>query len=104
MIRTLTLSTPLLLILLIMPFSVSAADSKTVVLDVPGMTCKFCPITIGKVLKQVPGVLNVRSDFETRTATVTFNSDQTNLEALTNATAHAGYKSSLKNIIFRIHP
>jgi len=29
---------------------------KTVTLDVPGMTCKFCPITIRKALKKVPGV------------------------------------------------
>jgi len=40
--------------------NVSAAESKTITLNVPGMTCKFCPITIRKALKKVSGVVNVK--------------------------------------------
>jgi periplasmic mercuric ion binding protein len=77
-------------------FSAMAAESKTVTLDVPGMTCKFCPITIRKALKKVPGVIDAKADFDTKTATVTFDPDKTNIDELMKATADAGYKSTLK--------
>ena len=77
-------------------FSVHAVETKTVVLDVPGMTCKFCPITIRKALNKVTGVNEVKADFETKTATVTFDPDKTSIAALTRATANAGYPSSLR--------
>lgn len=73
-----------------------AAESKTVVLDVPGMTCKFCPVTIRKALKRVPGVIDAKADFATKTATVTYDPAKTDIKALTTATENAGYKSTLK--------
>lgn len=73
-----------------------AGEAKTVVLDVPGMTCKFCPITIRKALKKVPGVVDAKADFATKTATVTYDPTKTNIKALTTATENAGYKSTLK--------
>lgn len=79
-------------------FSVNAVavQSKTVTLDVPGMTCKFCPITIRKALKKVPGVIEAKADYETKTATVTFYPEKTTVEKLTTATKNAGYPSTLK--------
>jgi mercuric ion binding protein len=79
-------------------FSVNAVavQSKTVTLDVPGMTCNFCPITIRKALEKVPGVIEAKADYETKTATVTFNPDKTTVEKLTTATKNAGYPSTLK--------
>lgn len=94
--RTTFLFISLILTLLSLSQTVSAAENKTVVLDVPGMTCKFCPITIRKALNKVPGVIKATSEFESKTATVIFDPDKTNIEALTKATANAGYKSSLK--------
>lgn len=82
--------------LLSISYNTRAAEKKTVVLDVPGMTCKFCPITIRKALEKVPGVIEVKSEYETKTATVTFDPSKTNTEALTKTTANAGYPSSLK--------
>lgn len=82
------------------PFSMQtaqAAESKTVVLDVPGMTCKFCPITIRKALEKVPGVIDAKSDYESKTATVVFDPAQTDVAALTAATANAGYPSTPKS-------
>lgn len=77
-------------------FNAYAVEKITAVLDVPGMTCKFCPITIRKALEKVPGVSEVKSEFETKTATVTFDPEITNIEALTKTTASAGYPSTLK--------
>lgn len=76
--------------------AISAAENKVVTLDVPGMTCKFCPVTIRKALEKVPGVVKVKSAFETKTATVTFDPTKTNTKTLTKATANAGYPSTLK--------
>jgi len=96
MYRTILISFALIISMLFMPQSAMAAKTKTVTLDVPGMTCKFCPITIRKALRQVPGVLEAKSDYDSKTATVTFDPDKTSVEDLTKATENAGYKSSLK--------
>ena len=73
-----------------------ATENKVVTLDIPGMTCKFCPITIRKALEKVPGVSDVKSEFENKTATVTYDPTVTNIETLTKTTANAGYPSTLK--------
>lgn len=91
---------PLVLIIAILSLTFSyqaiATQSKTVILDVPGMTCQFCPITIRKALEKVPGVLEAKADFKTKTATITFDPDKTTVESLTTATKNAGYPSTLK--------
>lgn len=73
-----------------------AAEVKTVTLDVQNMTCKFCPITVRKALEKVDGVASAKADFDSKTATVTFDPDKTSIGALTKATADAGYPSTLK--------
>ena len=96
MLRTLLISS-LLMLSTVMHTSVAVAtESKTITLDVPGMTCKFCPITIRKALQKVPGVIKAKAEYETKTATVTYDPDKTNVEDLINATANAGYPSTLK--------
>ncbi len=76
--------------------TVQAAETQTVTLDVPGMTCGSCQITVKYSLKKVPGVIQAGADFDSKTATVTFDPDKTGVEALTAATANAGYPSSLQ--------
>ncbi len=73
-----------------------AAEVRTVTLDVQNMTCKFCPITVRKALKKVDGVVSAKTDLDSKTATVSYDPDKTNIEALTKATANAGYPSSVK--------
>ena len=84
-------------LLLLNPFAVTraaeAANLQTVVLDVPGMTCKFCPITVRKALQKVPGVVEARSDFDSKTATVTFDPAKTTVQDLTTAVKNAGYEA-----------
>ncbi len=96
MMRRIVISITLVFTMLLSSFATFAAASKTVTLDVPGMTCKFCPVTIRKALEKVPGVIEAKSDYETKTATVTFDPDKTNVQALTKATANAGYPSTEK--------
>ncbi len=70
-----------------------AAD-KTVTLSVPGMTCAVCPITVKTALNKVDGVSQVDVSYPDREAVVTFNDNRTSVEALTEATANAGYPST----------
>lgn len=72
------------------------AATKTVTLSVPGMTCEACPITVKKALTKVDGVQKAEVSYEKREAVVTFDDAKTNADALTKATANAGYPSSIK--------
>lgn len=73
------------------------AEPKTVTLSVPGMNCDLCPITIKKAISKVPGVVSVEASYEKRQAVVTFDDARTTVQALTRATANAGYPSTVKN-------
>ena len=71
------------------------AANKSVKLSVPGMTCAVCPITVKKSLINIKGVNTVEVSFENKLAVVTFDDSKTNVEALTDATADAGYSSTV---------
>jgi len=86
---------PLLAVLVAVALAAVAAPAKTVTLKVPTMDCGLCPITIKKSLEKVPGVGAVAVDLDTKTATVTYDPDQAQPEALTQATTHAGYPSTV---------
>jgi mercuric ion binding protein len=96
--------TLLLAVLILAPLAVTApppiaaAESpatKTVTLAVENMSCAACPITVRKALEKVPGVAKVKVDFDTRTASVTFDPSKTKVDDLTRATTEAGYPSKL---------
>ncbi len=78
------------------PLPGAAGASQTVTLEVKNMTCAACPITVKKAINRVPGVVSATVDYESRTAVVTFDPSKTSIEAITKATADAGYPSSLK--------
>jgi periplasmic mercuric ion binding protein len=69
------------------------AAQQSVWLAVPGMTCSACPITVKMALSRVDGVETVEVSYEERIASVTFDDTKTRVEALTEATANAGYPS-----------
>ncbi len=73
------------------------AAPETVTLSVPGMTCPVCPITVKKALTRVDGVSKITVDYRRKEATVTFDADKATADALTDATANAGYPSSVKS-------
>lgn len=72
-----------------------AAD-KTVTLSIPGMTCGACPITVRTALDRVPGVEKVGINEAQKLVTVTYDNNKTSMQKLTEATADAGYPSSVK--------
>ncbi|NMG44584.1 mercury resistance system periplasmic binding protein MerP [Aromatoleum toluvorans] len=72
------------------------AAQKTVTLSVPGMSCAACPITVKTALSKVDGVQKAEVSYGKREAIVLFDDARTNVEALTRATANAGYPSTVK--------
>jgi len=79
-----------------MPSSLVAGATQTVTLEVKNMSCAACPITVKKAISKVPGVVSATVDYESRSAVVTFDPSKASIEAITRATADAGYPSSLK--------
>ncbi len=69
------------------------ASPQTVTLNVSGMTCPACPITVKKALEKVAGVSKVEVRFEKKQVLVTFDEAKTNTDALVKATTNAGYPS-----------
>lgn len=73
----------------------AAAAERTVTLGVENMTCATCPYIVKETLAAVPGVTEVEVSAEDNTASVTFEDTQTDVPALTAATAASGYPSRL---------
>lgn len=94
MIRRLFLQTVLLTTLL--GTTVTYAAEATTVLNVEGMTCKFCSITVKKALEQVDGVKYAEVDLESNQATVVYDDSKTDPQALAKAVTEAGYPASVK--------
>src|SRR5260370_34460816 len=70
------------------------AATRTATLDVPGMTCSTCPITVKKALTKVSGVSKIDFSLEKKQAVVTYDDAKTNVEALVKATTDAGFPST----------
>ena len=89
-------SIPLLIATLLVSANAMSAGSRTVTLDVTHMDCAVCPITVRKALEKVPGVETAKVDFKTKRAVIAFDPARTSPDALTRATADAGFPSSVK--------
>jgi periplasmic mercuric ion binding protein len=70
------------------------AAPRVVTLDVSGMTCITCPVTVKKALSRVDGVTSVDVDFKRKQASVVYDDAMTTADALTRATADAGFPST----------
>ena len=91
-------SLALLLASLAIASAAHAAGAHSATLAVSNMDCATCPITVRKALEKVPGVETAKVDFKTKLAVVSFDPAKTKPEALTKATADAGYPSTLKQV------
>jgi mercuric ion binding protein len=79
--------------LLALPATALAGNPQTVLLDVQKMTCSLCSVTVQKALKQVPGVIDTKIDYDKKTATVKFDAEKVRPAVLMKATAEAGFPS-----------
>lgn len=76
--------------------SALAGEPTRVVLDVPGMNCPLCPISVKKALERVPGVIEAKADLATKTAAATFDPERTSQQALAKAVTDAGYPATVR--------
>ncbi len=77
-------------------FAVAApteAAEQTVSMSVERMTCALCPLTVRKAMERVDGVQHVEVDYDTKTATVTFDDTKTTAADIAQASTDVGYPS-----------
>ncbi len=75
------------------PSSSTPASFQQVVLDVEGMTCSACTVTVRKALEGVDGVYSAEATYEPPEAVVRFDPATVSVEDLTRATKTAGFPS-----------
>lgn len=75
--------------------SVAAAKLETVTFKVEKMHCPTCPITVKNAMQMVEGVQSVDVDLDARTASVLFDPTRTNTDAISAASANAGYPAEI---------
>ena len=73
-----------------------SASEKTIEIDIEGMTCPLCTMTIKKNLKKQPGVQKAKVRLNTHTATVTYETDKIETGRLLEAIEAVGYKGKIK--------
>lgn len=66
-------------------------------MNVGGMTCQGCVHSLKKVLESIPGVEQARVSLERGQAMVSFDPDQTGVDAFKDAITAAGYEPRLDN-------
>lgn len=83
-----------LVVLGLFPLASAIAAPQSTSLDVQNMTCSLCGVTVKKALTKVRGVKDAKIDYDTKVATVTYDTDKATLEDLVKATANAGFPST----------
>ena len=78
------------------PLAVLAAPLQEAMIDVKGMDCAACPITIKAVLKKQPGVEEVKVDAQKHTAGVKFDPAKVSPEKLAVVITEAGFPSTVR--------
>ena len=78
--------------------TVAADVTKTVTLEVQGMNCAACPITVRKALKKVPGVSAVKVNYQSGIAEVSYDPNETSADELAKAVTAVGYPTTVKGV------
>jgi mercuric ion binding protein len=80
------------------PVIVAADAIKSVTLEVQGMNCAACPITVRNALKKVPGVSDVKVDYRSGIAEVNYDPNKTSADELAKAVTTVGYPTTVKGV------
>ena len=76
--------------------TVTAGDLQSAILEVKGMTCASCPLTVKQVLKKQPGVREASVDFKSHTALVKFDPEKIQPAQLAKAVSDFGFPTTVK--------
>ena len=80
----------------LLSFAAIAGDLQSTTLDVQGMTCASCPLTVKLALKKVSGVNNVSVDYKTHSAEIKFDPEKTGPDKLAKVVTDIGYPTTVK--------
>jgi periplasmic mercuric ion binding protein len=72
------------------------AAEATVILTIPGMQCRACPVAVQRALLRVEGVSKADVSLQTHEAVVNYDDAKTSAGKLVEATAAVGYPSSAR--------
>ena len=62
------------------------------VIEVEGMTCVGCEVTLEKSVKSLPGIISFKASAKDNNAKVEFDKSQTNIDEIMEAIGKTGYK------------
>ncbi len=65
-------------------------------LDVPGMYCSLCQISVRTVLERVPGVVEAKADNRSKRAEVKYDPEKVSPEQCAAALTKAGFPASVR--------
>ncbi len=73
-----------------------AAETRNATLEVSGMTCAVCPLTVKAALKMQPGVSEANVDLKSKMAEVKFDPAKVQPAQLAKAVTDAGFPTTVK--------
>lgn len=83
-------------IALVAALGTHASESRQATLDIKGMDCAACPVTVKVVLTRQPGVADVKVDAKQSTAVVTFDPAKVSADRLAKVVTETGYPATLR--------
>jgi mercuric ion binding protein len=84
------------LVLFAAAMTANAGEMRNVTLDVKGMDCVACPVTVKVVLKKQLGVDEVKMDAANHTAEVKFDAAKISPDQLAKVVTEAGYPATAR--------
>jgi mercuric ion binding protein len=85
------------LALLLLAAPAFAGEPRIAVLDVPGMNCSLCPISVRKALTRVPGVIDASAELASKRAVVNYDPDEVTPAQLATAVTSAGFPATVRS-------
>jgi mercuric ion binding protein len=85
------------LALLLLAAPAFAGEPRIAVLDVPGMNCSLCPISVRKALTRVPGVIDASAELASKRAVVNYDPDEVTPAQLATAVTNAGFPATVRS-------
>jgi copper chaperone CopZ len=76
--------------------TLSPSGNEKTVISLPTIICESCVTRVEKALKKIDGVVEYKVDLDGKSATVTYDSDKTNVAVLETAITSAGYDANDK--------
>jgi len=89
--------TTMMTLLLAGNLAIASDSDQTVTFDVEKMTCATCPIAVRKAMQRVDGVKDVSVNFDSKTATVIYDTAETTAAEIGTASTNVGFPATVRD-------